>query len=539
MISDAFFGFLKFLRSFIGIVLTAAAILGGVTSLCLAGVMTYLHFSAPPMSATDVRLWRWSAVATPIFALLTWAGFRLANGGRAPLRPSVPVRVGNNRPPRRAGVFPVAFWFLVVGFLTWQQTSGTSPERAGKVAAFLAGGFVMFHLRLLLHESGHLFAGALFGMQPVGLQIGQGTLLWQRTTRGGFHWNWRLWPTGGWANNVDRNARPAGWRFFGMMAAGPLADASFAALILLASRQLIGAGLMPAWLIAGATPPSLLDVFRWFLFTPMVLGLLPYRFVRNGALLHSDGWWLARAFFLPAEKLLRTVFTMEAAYIVRLWTAGRQELARAEMDDFLARYPDQAASVALLECNLYRRDKNPARADECFRRALEAGDTLEVSVRASTFTEHAALLARTGDPDAARVYCESLLARTTEAAERVKLLDAFACLPLLHRGTRALLPDAERWCTEAMTLAPEEVTLRGTWGALLVESGREEEAMPILEEVLATTRSDNDRGIASFYLALAAGRLGRRREMRAFRAKALRLCKSPVLASRLRTELPA
>ena len=534
-----FSGLLKFLRAFFGIVLTAVAILGGVTSLGIVCAMAYLHLSGPRMAATDMSLWRWSAVATPIFALLAWVGFRLANAGRAPRRPAAPGRAGNVRLPLWARSFLVVFWLLLVGFGVSQLIPGTPAGRARVVAALFIGGFLTIHLRHLLHQSGHLFAGALLGMQPVGLRIGHGPLLLRWTTRAGFQWEWRLWPAGGWADNVDRNARPEGWRFFGLAAGGPLADALFAGLVLLALHQAAAAGRVPFWLTVRGTQPSILEGFFLLLFMPMFAGLLPTRLVHNGALLHSDGWWLLKAFFLPVAKLRRTVFTMAAAHIVRLWTAGRQELAREEMDDFLARYPDQAAPIALMESQLHRRDRNPAGADGCFRRALETGDLLEPSVRASTFAEHAALLAKTGDPDGARVCCASLLARTTGAGERVSLLDEFACMPLLRQGARALLPDAERWCAEAMNLAPENGTLRGTWGSLLVELGREAEAMPILQEVLAQTHSDTDRGIASFYLALAAGRLGRRHEARAFRAMARRLCKVPVLLGRIQTEFQA
>ena len=151
----------------------------------------------------------------------------------------------------------------------------------------------------------------------------------------------------------------------------------------------------------------------------------------------------------------------------------------------------------------------------------------------------ASALAAAGDVEGARVWCaEQLLVGTSSKEERADLLDAFASLPLLHQGTRALLADAQLWCDEARALAPDRLTLRGTHGSLLVEQDRCEEAWPILQEVFTKTGSKHDRGICAFYLALAAGRLGRQREMLKYRSQTLRFCKVPVLLGRIQAEIP-
>ena len=141
--------------------------------------------------------------------------------------------------------------------------------------------------------------------------------------------------------------------------------------------------------------------------------------------------------------------------------------------------------------------------------------------------------------DGARAWCETVLAQTTSTAERVELLDGFASLPLLRAGTRALLPDAQRWCAEAVILAPDQPTLRGTQGSLLVEQDECAAAWPILLEVFARTGSEQDRGICAFYLALAAQRLGHADDLNRYRHEALRCCKEPHLLKRLHTELKA
>lgn len=289
------------------------------------------------------------------------------------------------------------------------------------------------------------------------------------------------------------------------------------------------------------SPGGLLIILAFYaLFAPSILlGLIPQRLVLDGHLLYSDGWWLTKVFFLPAAAIRDLFCRQKCAYAVRLWGSGHREASQQELVEAQALFPEHEVGLVLLESRLHESSKEPGPAAALFQRALEKSDELALAVRLSVLAEHAATLTSAAGPDHARRIAEVLLAKAATTAERVEVLDALACLPILHQGTKVLLPDAERWCAEACALAPEQVTLRGTWGALLVELNREKEAVPILQDVLATTHSDNDRGIASFYLAMAARRLGRRREMLRYRQQTLRWCQVPVLLSRLRAELPA
>ena len=94
-----------------------------------------------------------------------------------------------------------------------------------------------------------------------------------------------------------------------------------------------------------------------------------------------------------------------------------------------------------------------------------------------------------------------------DAKIRAETLDALACIPLFS-GYMELLDDAMDCIGRALIEAPEMITLKGTKASLLVEKGRLDEGMSMLEEVLAKTESDNDRAICKYYMALAYRRKG-------------------------------
>lgn len=90
---------------------------------------------------------------------------------------------------------------------------------------------------------------------------------------------------------------------------------------------------------------------------------------------------------------------------------------------------------------------------------------------------------------------------------RGEVLDALACLPLFY-GYDELRDQAMNYADQAILEEPEAITFKGTKGSLLVESGRSEEGLELLNEVLAHTKSANDMAICSYYIALAHGELG-------------------------------
>lgn len=86
--------------------------------------------------------------------------------------------------------------------------------------------------------------------------------------------------------------------------------------------------------------------------------------------------------------------------------------------------------------------------------------------------------------------------------KHVQALDMMACIPVFS-GCRALLAGAFLWIEQAIEYSPEDITLQGTKGSLMIEAGNLTEGIALLEHVRDTSESDNDQAIVTWYLALA------------------------------------
>lgn len=87
-------------------------------------------------------------------------------------------------------------------------------------------------------------------------------------------------------------------------------------------------------------------------------------------------------------------------------------------------------------------------------------------------------------------------------AERVTLLDTFATCVLMY-GAVEFLPEADRYSEELHSLKPDEWTVKGTRGSVLIETGRLEEGMSMLRELMENDPSAFDRAISASFLGLA------------------------------------
>jgi hypothetical protein len=66
-----------------------------------------------------------------------------------------------------------------------------------------------------------------------------------------------------------------------------------------------------------------------------------------------------------------------------------------------------------------------------------------------------------------------------------------------------LLKESDAWSAEALRYAPNAITLKGTRGSLLVEFGRTDEGISMLQDVLKETDCPLDHVISSAFLAKA------------------------------------
>lgn len=527
------------LRNLLGFGLAAVAIMAAVIGFFIVIAMALVWWQEGRLGANDWGSLRWGGGIAVIGALLAWAGVRLAHGKRRPGEARVPsftlVHSPDGRPERLAQRFVYVLCLGLLGVWLWGRSTGNPWARGLEVAGWLALVYLGLHTQVLLHEWGHLGAARLLGADLLALRVGAGPTLRRGRTRTGLAWEWRLWPTSGFALAVHPQAAGFRVRQFLFIAGGPLVDGLLIWALWSALPQPEG-----TWLGGRAFANSAGFGVVKFLLIAVTLsaaeGLVPHRVHLDDGVAHSDGWWLWKIAFLPAGQIRAWVFDQTWARVGHLWTLGRAEEAHAALTETAARYPERSASLGRLLGQMHREAGDPAKAAAGFALALAEGGDLPPEVLPYVRAERAAALAAAGDPERARAECAAALARVIPE-ERVTLLDAFACVPLLHPGAEALLPDAEGWCAEAVALAPDQVTLRGTQGALFIERGRDEEGETILRGVLPHMTSDADRGISAFYLALVARRRGRRRELRTYRRLALQLCPVDVLLKRVKREL--
>jgi predicted Zn-dependent protease len=146
--------------------------------------------------------------------------------------------------------------------------------------------------------------------------------------------------------------------------------------------------------------------------------------------------------------------------------------------------------------------------------------------------QHAKALVRAGDYAKARAVCEHYLSTLTSPAAKSLLLDCLVSLVVID-GITAYAQEAYQWCERALEAAPDRIALRGTKGSLLVELGRVEEGVSILEEVYKGSRSEMDQGIAALYLAIAAQNSGDTKGARRWTRRARWLHPEPWLYQRL------
>jgi tetratricopeptide (TPR) repeat protein len=170
-----------------------------------------------------------------------------------------------------------------------------------------------------------------------------------------------------------------------------------------------------------------------------------------------------------------------------------------------------------------------------FAAVLEQGD-LGLSIRVTFLAEQIKSLLRAGQRQPAWILCGEYLDEPGLLPEKLYLLDTVAVMAL-QESRPQLLPDADHWSSQALSMQPENLSLKSTRGAIHAEQGRWDDAVPLLTEVLTRSEILEDKGVAAFFLALAAKRRGDAKSAAKF-ARQARLTNPPRwLTQRLDAEL--
>lgn len=319
------------------------------------------------------------------------------------------------------------------------------------------------YLGIFLHECGHLFAALLVGWKPVTFSVGTG----RRITvfrHGDFQVQLGWLPGGG---AVSAPAETASWfrfKWFVFSISGPVFTlAGIGTIGYLLHRNWDSPSVLP-W--AHAVVPIVLGMQ-----TGMFFGAIFPRKVRvYGREYASDGLQAWYSLSLPAQKITRQVTENQTARIAIYLERG-EEARAMKMLETLARNAEwQPLQMRMLWIHWLFKQGKSAEAE-------------------------AAIEALQGDAGVLGI-------------SRSEVLDGLACLPLFY-GHSHLRERALGYVDEAIRENPSAITLKGTKGSLLVEEGRYHEGLELLEEVMTHTKADNDRAIASYYIALATLETGR------------------------------
>jgi tetratricopeptide (TPR) repeat protein len=135
----------------------------------------------------------------------------------------------------------------------------------------------------------------------------------------------------------------------------------------------------------------------------------------------------------------------------------------------------------------------------------------------------------------AEQLCENWLAADDSAETKIAFLDHFICLSLFSED-RPHVASMEKWARRALELGPQNLTIHGTLGHILVELGRDAEAEPFLQNCLNSSAL-HDKGISSYCLALIREREGKTPEALRLLQQALIYFDAPWFVARIKAKL--
>jgi tetratricopeptide (TPR) repeat protein len=147
------------------------------------------------------------------------------------------------------------------------------------------------------------------------------------------------------------------------------------------------------------------------------------------------------------------------------------------------------------------------------------------------------LLLATARRDMVQAECDGLLAGDPRVTEcRSAVLDSLACLPLYY-GHLEFTSEALQYIDAALQEEPDRITLKGTKGALLLETGKITDGMLLLEEVQANSNAIVDREMSAYYLALGHSKQGETAEAMRMLFKAKEDFPNALVAARIEAEI--
>ena len=205
---------------------TAVAVFAAAIAACFISVMGVVLVQEGRLTPEDkpmlAKAVEWLLASLVVTGLTWWAGRRLGGKEDDSFR-MVQSQTGNSE-DRANKAFVIGF-FIAAALLLWPTTSTNVIGRISSVLGWLFLTFLGLHLRIFLHELGHLVVAALFRYRLQKLQVGIGSCLGSFRFRNGLRWEWNVWPQVGLVYALPQSRKNFRMRHALFIAGGPVMDA--------------------------------------------------------------------------------------------------------------------------------------------------------------------------------------------------------------------------------------------------------------------------------------------------------------------------
>ncbi len=295
------------------------------------------------------------------------------------------------------------------------------------------------YISVVLHELGHLCVAYLVGLKAYKLEVGSGPSLWKGCI-GNLFIDLKLFPSHGLAHAKYKTIKNIRWRLLAFTLGGPATNL----LLTFIFFNEVGKN-------GASWPAFLLMIFEIGVFTS---NIYPRTTLINGVSLDSDG--------LSALRLLTSKNMHQSINNYKII-----------MEQSLARYSSKHSSRELFDGDV---------------------DSLMTLIFSAQLTEDEEY------ENAVRELEKLLVVKYSSDGEKLLVLDHLCCLALYH-GYQDILPKLDALSRQALELAPNSPTIKGTRGAILVELERYEEALQFLLPLLHDDNDETDRAVSYCYVA--------------------------------------
>ena len=347
--------------------------------------------------------------------------------------------------------------------------------------------FVVFQaICIVPHELGHAVTALILGMRLFNVCIGACGKVAFVIRVLGYDVVFMTIPLGGTTLATPKSTRFVRFKEFLLVLSGPMANAVLIVVAVWLGQHVAGYD-VAKW---GVT------VFVYANLFVLALNLFPQILTLNGQRIPSDGRQLLSIPFLSSDRIRElhaSYFTLEG---LEARERGNLESAQAWFEQGLAAYPDDVACSSGLGTVLLDVADYP-RAKQIFERLLEQ---------------------KKDDMGLGALFKNNI-----------------AWTDLLI-GDRQLLDEADRFSSEAIEVLPWVSEIKGTRGSVLIELGRIEDGVSLVEQAMKQNRQRQNQAFNASYLALAMLRLGNLEKAADYQKAAVRLDPKCALRNRLEVE---